>query len=104
MATPTKINRRGLSPDFQERVYTRKQATAPPTKANKGDQKNKVGNRLKANIVVNAAPAETPIIPASAKGFLITACNNTPETAKAAPVNNETMILGKRRSLITSTF
>src|SRR5690625_6036964 len=36
IATPIKIILRGLSPDFQDRVKTRKNARAPPRKANNG--------------------------------------------------------------------
>src|SRR5699024_12229789 len=65
--------------------------------------KNKVGKIEIINTDTNAAPDDTPIIPGSASGLRITACNNAPDTDKAAPANNPMIIRGKRKSLITST-
>src|SRR5699024_2478263 len=55
-------------------------------------------------IVKNPAPADTPIIPGSANGFFMTACNKTPETDNVAPANNAIMILGKRKSFTTAIW
>src|SRR5690625_573572 len=55
-------------------------------------------------IDINAAPEDTPMIPGSANGLRMTACKSTPDTARAAPANNEMIILGKRRSFIICTF
>src|SRR5690625_3368047 len=55
-------------------------------------------------MVTKAAPEDTPIIPGSARGFLITACNKTPDTARAAPATRETIILGNRKFFTISTF
>src|SRR5699024_4850677 len=104
IATPIKIILRGLSPDFQDRVKTRKNARAPPRKANNGAEKNNVGKKVTITIVINPAPEETPIIPGSASGFRMTACNNTPDTAKAAPANKDIIIRGNRKSLIIATL
>ena len=55
-------------------------------------------------IDIKAAPDETPIMPGSAIGLRITACNNTPDTDKAAPANIAIIMRGRRKSLIISTF
>lgn len=53
-----------------------------------------------SNIIAVAAvpaPAETPIIPGSAKGLRITACNKEPAVARQAPTTIATMTRGKRK-------
>src|SRR5699024_12793668 len=99
-----KIIRRGSSPDFHEKIYTRKKAHAPPKKANNGVKKNNVGKKETIKIVKNPAPDDTPIIPGSARGLRITACNNTPDTAKAAPANSEMILRGNCKSIMITTF
>src|SRR5690625_3193942 len=101
IATPTKIMRSGLSPDFHDKVYTKKKENAPPIKANKGIKKNKEGNRETTKIDMKLAPDDTPIIPGSASGFLTTACSSAPETDNMAPAKIAMIIRGNRRSLIT---
>src|SRR5699024_5785850 len=73
IATPIKIMRNGLSPDFQENIYTSIKAHAPPMNANRGVQKNNVGNKDIITIDINADPDETPIMPGSANGLRMTA-------------------------------
>lgn len=102
IAMPTNINFNGFNPDFHESKKTKKQASAPPINAAIGVKKNSVGTKLTINSFVNAAPAEIPINPASANGFLIIACSNTPATDNAAPANNATIIRGKRKSLMAA--
>src|SRR5699024_5070452 len=70
---------------------------------NNGTEKNRVGKIEIIKTDTNAAPDDTPIIPGSASGLRMTACNSAPDTDKAAPVNNPMIIRGKRKSLITST-
>ena len=49
-------------------------------------------------IATRPAPDETPIIPGSARGFLITPCSSVPDAAKHVPTINPTSTLGMRRS------
>ena len=49
-------------------------------------------------IATRPAPDETPIIPGSARGFLITPCSSVPDAAKHVPTINPTRTLGMRRS------
>src|SRR5699024_5275970 len=75
------------------------------TKNGKKEVKKKnVGKKETIKIVKNPAPDDTPIIPGSARGLRITACNNTPDTAKAAPANSEMIIRGNRKSFMITTF
>ena len=46
------------------------------------------------------APDETPIIPGSARGFCITACNKAPAAAKHIPMIIASITLGNLRSII----
>src|SRR5699024_762721 len=73
-------------------------------KEKKRIKKNNDGKKEIINNDRKPAPEDTPIIPGSARGLRITACRRTPETARAAPANNEIIILGKRKSLMISTF
>ena len=57
-----------------------------------------VGNKIIITIATSPAPDETPIIPGSASGFLITPCNNAPDAAKHVPTINPTSTLGIRKS------
>ena len=64
-----------------------------------GPKKSKEINReLKtiANAAPNAAPAETPINPGSAKGFLNRPCRHAPEIANEAPTKAASITLGIR--------
>ena len=72
-ATPTRMIRRGLSPPFQERVYTRKKARTPPRKAKRGVKKNRAGAAAVMITAAKLAPLEIPMIPGSARGFFNTA-------------------------------
>ena len=45
-------------------------------------------------IAPSDAPAETPISPGSAKGFLKRLCKQAPQTAKVPPTSNPRRILG----------
>src|SRR5690625_4991204 len=63
-----------------------------------------MGNKDIIIIEINAAPEDTPMMPGSANGLRMTACKSTPDTARAAPANNEMIILGKRKSFIICTF
>ena len=49
----------------------------------------------------SAAPAETPIKPGSAKGFLNRPCREAPESPRLAPTKPAKMTLGMRISKIT---
>ena len=102
-AIPIKIMRSGSSPDLQDNEYTRKNAKAPPKKAKRGTKKYSVGKNATTSMDINPAPAETPIIPGSANGLRITACNSTPATDKAAPANRAIRIRGSRKSLMIAT-
>ena len=47
------------------------------------------------------APADTPIVPGSAKGFLITDCNTAPDADSDEPINIASITRGKRRFITT---
>ena len=47
-------------------------------------------------VAPKAAPAETPIKPGSAKGFLNKPCKHAPDIARAAPTNADNKTRGKR--------
>ena len=49
-------------------------------------------------IATRPAPDETPIIPGSARGFLITPCSSVPDATKHVPTINPMSTLGMRRS------
>ena len=63
-----------------------------------GVRKNRLGKNAVTITATRLAPELTPIIPGSASGFFITACNKTPDTAVAAPPSIAMKILGNRRS------
>jgi len=46
------------------------------------------------------APAEIPVIPGSAKGFLTTTCKSTPHMAKFPPTKMAIITLGNLKSFI----
>src|SRR5690625_6980289 len=95
--------RSGLSPDFHDKVYTKKKANAPPIKANKGIKKNKEGNRETTKIDMKLAPDDTPIIPGSASGFLTTACSSAPETDNMAPAKIAMIIRDRKSTRLNSS-
>lgn len=97
-ATPTRIILKGLNPPRHESEYTSKQAATPPIKANSSVKKYSAGKNAVMSTAVKLAPELIPMIPGTARGFFITACKSTPETAIAAPPIIAIKILGKRRS------
>src|SRR5699024_4599758 len=60
-ATPIKIIRKGLRPDFHDKENTNKKAIAPPIKANNGAKKYNAGKKNNTIIVTKPAPEEIPI-------------------------------------------
>src|SRR3712207_5485117 len=55
-------------------------------------------------MATNPAPDEIPIIPGSARGFLITPCSIAPESERLIPTNTPTIVLGILTFHITSPF
>ena len=58
------------------------------------DRLKKSWTRTIAKTAPNAAPADTPINPGSARGFLNKPCNVAPAKPKAEPTNNAKITLG----------
>ena len=75
----------------------RAHAVKEPIKAKKGMLKLKSAQSNIIAVAAVPAPAETPIIPGSAKGLRITACNKEPAVARQAPTTIATMTRGKRK-------
>lgn len=69
-----------------------------PKNAPSGKKARCCGNKIMMTIATRPAPDETPIIPGSARGFLITPCSSVPDAAKHVPTINPTRTLGMRRS------
>ena len=94
-ATPESIILLGLiSPFFQANKNTNVQANNPPIKDATGKINENDGNTKSIIIAITLAPEETPVIPGSAKGFLITDCKSVPETDNPAPTKAAIKFLG----------
>ena len=59
----------------------------------------KVAPKAKYKAAPKAAPQDVPISPGSTIGFLKSACNKVPPTAKLAPTKMQRMARGKRISI-----
>ena len=60
--------------------------------------------RIMASVAPRVAPAETPVVNGSARGFFRVLCMQAPATARPAPAMIPAAILGMRRSNMTSSL
>ena len=97
-ATPTRMMRSGDRPPRHDRPYTMRNATMPPANANKGVNRNSAGKNAVTSTATSDAPELMPMMPGSASGLRMAACNSTPDTAVAAPPTRAMKMRGNRRS------
>lgn len=71
-------------------------------KANSGKDMERLGKISKTVMAAVPAPADTPIVPGSAKGLRITAWSRAPAEERAAPTRIASTTRGKRKFVTTT--
>jgi hypothetical protein len=100
-AIPHNTKRRAASPYRHDSVNTAAAAASPPSSAN-GPSQTAPRPLLITTVAANPAPWLTPMTSGLARGFLLIACSNAPDSPSRVPTASATTIRGSRRSWTTT--